>query len=47
MVNIRWSRENGLKSYFISVPDEIDVSADNSFDWKLTVQKVSDKYKKD
>ena len=47
MVNIRWSRENGLKSYYISVPCEIDIAADTSFDWKLTVQKLTKKYEKD
>ena len=40
MIRVHWSRENGLKSYHISVPHEIKVTIGEGFDWDVKMEEL-------
>lgn len=39
VIHVRWSRENNNKFYWIAVPPEIEVIADQGFDWDISIEK--------
>jgi hypothetical protein len=41
MIRIHWSKETNNKTYNISVPSEVEVAIDSSFDWRVTIEKYN------